>query len=82
MVKKLMEDTREIRYIYTINKGSYNVGGDVGQAEGVITSIKPYEENGNGAPVVFLAVYVDGELYTRINSLSTENITYYLDNED
>ena len=30
MVKKLMEDTREIRYIYTINKASYNVGGDVG----------------------------------------------------
>jgi len=27
-------------------------------------------------------VYVDDELYTRINILSTENVTYFLDNED
>ena len=82
MIKTTMEDTREIRHVYTMNKSSYSVGRDVGLAEGVITSIKPYEELGNGAPATFLAIYVDDELYTRINILSAENVTYFLDNED
>lgn len=82
MVKTLMEDEREIREVYTINKNAYFVGGDVGLAEGKITSIEPYWEKGNGASVVVLAVYVDEELYTRINFSATENVTYFLDNED
>jgi len=82
MVKTLMEDEREIREVYTKNRNAYFVGGDVGLAEGRVTSIEPYLENGNEAPVVVLAVYVDEELYTRINFSATENVTYFLDNED
>ena len=42
-----------------------------------VTSIKPYEENGEMAAVTWLAVYKDDALVKRLNTAHMAEITYF-----
>jgi len=54
----IMEDDRPIRGIWFEDGGEYNTKGGF--------TIRPYQENGEMAPVVWFAVYKGDFLHTRV----------------
>lgn len=60
MPKSVVDEDREISEVHYPRSGGFVVG------EEDITKIEAYEENGQMAPVPWIAVYRKGELYRRI----------------
>jgi len=60
MSKSVVDEEREINEVHYQRGGGFTVGEDG------ITKIEAYEENGQMAPVPWIAVYREGELHRRI----------------
>mgnify|MGYP000205648070 CR=1 FL=1 len=58
--KSVVDEKRDIKAVHYERGGGHEVG------EEGITSIEAYEENGQMAPVPWIAVYKHGEIYERI----------------
>ena len=69
-MKTIFEDNRPIKSIFWPDEANITVG--VGNVE----SIVPYYENGQMADVLWLAVYRNGELEQRVNSIFLECVLY------
>lgn len=63
MIPTIIEDEREITYVSNHDgTAEWNVG------RNGITSIRPYNENGDMAPIVWLAVYRGDEILARVRA--------------
>jgi hypothetical protein len=71
MAKIIIEDKRPIKKLFFGDPEETLVAGKYG-----IEKIVPYHENGEMAPVVWFAVYKNGEILSRFNSAQVEGIEY------
>ena len=72
MIKTIIEDQRNIEMIQTMGDegSSWEVDGKD------FTKIVPYHENGQGAHVIWFAVYKKDEIVERVNGASVEFVFY------
>ena len=75
IVPKLIDDPRPIHWA---ESASSRCQGELGAAVGGdgVTRIVPYEENGQMAPVTWLAVYKGDEIVARLNAAEMAKIQY------